>query len=41
MTRQGTAMCFKALHQDTLSSKYLKHRSFAQQMAIEAKTFEL
>lgn len=38
MSKKGTAMCFKALHQTTASSKELKNRSFYEQMLIEAKS---
>lgn len=39
MAREGTATCFKALHQDAGSSRALSRRSFAEQMAIEAEGF--
>lgn len=36
MREVGTAMCFKAMHQDTASNYMLKKESFASQMAKEA-----
>ncbi len=39
MRQPGTAMCFKAVHQDTRSSRMLKGASFASQMAREAEAY--
>ena len=41
MTKRGTAMCFKSLHQETVATKVLAKRSFEQQMRVEGIGFEL
>ena len=39
MRQNGTAMCFKAIHQDTQSSARLKATSFASQMMVETESY--
>ena len=37
MTLPGTADCFKAVYQEPLPNRAVAQRSFAEQMALEAR----